>query len=75
MTRSRNASGFYFWCSYNYFNSYLDIRQDALKIFLLNLKMGIDILLNWVYNNGTNKRCGGFNNGLRRNDSGGTGRT
>ena len=37
LTRSRNASGFYFWCSYNYFNSYLDIRQDALKYFLLNL--------------------------------------
>ena len=49
MTRSRNASGFYFWYGYNYFNSYLDIRQDALKIFLLNLKIGIDILLNWVY--------------------------
>lgn len=45
------------------------------NIFLLNLKIGIDILLNRWYNKGTNKRCGGFNNGLRRNDFGGTGRT
>lgn len=32
------------------------------NIFLLNLKIGVDILLNWVYNKDTNKRYGGFNN-------------
>lgn len=39
-----------------------DFIFGEIIIILLNLKIGIDILLNWVYNNGTNKRCGGFNN-------------
>lgn len=38
------------WCDYNYLNSYLDIRQDVSKYFLLNLKIGIDICLIFCYN-------------------------
>ena len=42
--------GFIFWCDYNYFNSYLDIRQYISKIFLLNLEIGVDICLIFCYN-------------------------